>query len=187
MNVTTSTGVKIEPYNSSRVELHLGPRYRFYKELMFAFEFRTDSANGTLFYGRSEAYPEEFVALVLRNGRPVHKIQCPSLHADITLPSTIFPPLNDNRWHRVIYSTRLGRFGYNGIIDVDGTNHTSVYEVNCEDFDTVIFGGHRPTHVGTLLPAEMTDHGSFEGCMKEAYFPYPFSSPGGYYVVSQCD
>ncbi|GFO30425.1 hypothetical protein PoB_005693000 [Plakobranchus ocellatus] len=104
-------GVRIEPYERSRVELMLAEPVseRFRNKLVLSFEFKTLSANGTLFYGRSSKNPNEMIALVLRNGHLVYKIQCPSLHADVRLSTRESEPLNNNRWHSVYYTvSRLG-------------------------------------------------------------------------------
>ncbi|KAK3799157.1 hypothetical protein RRG08_051431 [Elysia crispata] len=189
IQVMTNTGARIEPYETSRIELELGePKNRKNKKLRLSFEFRTTSANGTLFYGRTDKYPNEVIALLLRNGRPVYKIQCPSLHADVHLPAVKFEPLNDNKWHTVYYTVRFGRDGNRSVIQIDGHSHTTRYDVNCEHFTAIVMGGHSPDDVGTRFQSDVeATQGHFEGCIRQVGVSYPLSALPKYYVVSQCE
>ncbi|GFO30430.1 laminin subunit alpha-3-like [Plakobranchus ocellatus] len=161
---------------------------RFRNKLVLKFEFRSRSANGTLFYGRSSKNPNEMIALVLQDGHLQYKIKCPSLHADVRLSARDGARLNDNSWHSIHYTAKFGRYGQKGQIEVDGVKHTKRYDVNCEQLTSLVMGGHSPDIRQHPYYFDVSDsHGHFEGCIRKVSLSYFLSTPPKYYAVSQCE
>ncbi|GFS20029.1 laminin subunit alpha-3-like [Elysia marginata] len=143
IQIMAHRGVRIEPYERSRVELKLAGYTRkiHRQKLRLHFEFKTTSANGTLFYGFPGNEPEYVIALTLTNGMPKYHLRCPNAHVDIYTPTPENKPLNDNEWHSVQFDTR---YGHHGVILIDGLSAVKRYHVGCTDISTLVLGGHNP-------------------------------------------
>ncbi|KAK3799163.1 hypothetical protein RRG08_051437 [Elysia crispata] len=208
IQIMSRRGVKIEPYERSRVELMLGDYTRFAhrNKLKVHFEFKTRSANGTLFYGFSGPKAKHVIALTLRNGYPRYSIRCPSAHADVLAPTRNNQPINDNKWHTVEFDTR---YGHHGVVSIDGVRLRKSYTVSCTNITTLVMGGHNPDKSHHQYAPDVSlrqrfegnqrilawykrhrwlaaPYGHFEGCIRKLNLHHLLRVPPKYYAVSEC-
>ncbi|XP_012946574.1 sex hormone-binding globulin [Aplysia californica] len=188
IEILSNQGVRIEPVTKSHVELVLvdpsllSTRSKFQLD----FEFRTTAPNGVLFYGRPHGHNGQSIALILQNGDLMYKIKCPTLHADIFVPTRNMTQLNDGKWHSISYSVKFKRHGRKGFINIDGFPTPKRYEVSCDHMASLIMGGTSPKDRGYIHELENLP-GHFEGCIRNVRIPTALLSPPKYYAVSVCD
>ncbi|CAG5133787.1 unnamed protein product, partial [Candidula unifasciata] len=187
IEILSNQGVRIEPYHKSHVKLALVDQLDTSdnSEFRLSFDFRTTSPDGVLFYGRSKN-PRELIGLVLNGGDLIYKIQCPSLHADILLPTKNNSRLNDGTWHKIAYSIKYRPYDTKGYIEIDGHSSIKRYIVSCGALTTLIMGGHSEEDKGHIANLENLP-GHFEGCIRNVYVPVPLRYPPKYYAVSVCE
>lgn len=145
------------------------------------FDFKTSTPHGILFYGRQRENARELIALRLAAGALYYKIQCPTVSADVLIPTS---RLDDGQWHSVSLKFRKG--GLKAHVEVDGIRDSKTYEVSCEKITSLVFGGVSP------IDKEMVDRNlghvpHFEGCIRSVQIPTALTQHPKYYAVSVCD
>uniref|UniRef100_A0A0B7AR34 Laminin G domain-containing protein n=1 Tax=Arion vulgaris TaxID=1028688 RepID=A0A0B7AR34_9EUPU len=186
IEILSGQGVMIENYHKSHVKMALvdHPDSISNSEFQLSFDFRTTSPDGILFYGRSRGH-RELIALILSGGDLIYKVQCPTLHADILLPTINGSRLNDGEWHRISYSI-YRPYDTKGHIEIDGFASAKRYIVSCDPLTTLIMGGYSEHDRGQISDLENLQ-GHFEGCIRNVYVPVPLRYPPKYYAVSVCE
>lgn len=180
IDLLADSGVRIEPVDRSHAELLLADhsvRNRF----VIKFDFKTSTPHGILFYGRQRENARELIALRLAAGALYYKIQCPTVSADVLIPTS---RLDDGQWHSVSLKFRKG--GLKAHVEVDGIRDSKTYEVSCEKITSLVFGGVSP------IDKEMVDRNlghvpHFEGCIRSVQIPTALTQHPKYYAVSVCD
>ncbi|KAH9515657.1 hypothetical protein Btru_011658 [Bulinus truncatus] len=190
IDILSVTGVKLEPYERSLVELPFPDSFVNQTDtLRFEFSFKTTSPGGVLFYTRNTHYPTEILAFYLRHGQLHYKITCPTLAAVDLLETRHGEPLNDGRWHNITFSVKFPERhraqGANTTIDGYSTQNKD-YPVSCHRVTSVIMGGARKEDLQYMHQMKkVKEH--FEGCIRNVKANLPLRSPPKYSAVSICD
>ncbi|KAL8610389.1 hypothetical protein ACOMHN_041203 [Nucella lapillus] len=180
IDILSDEGVRIEPLERSHVELLLS-KHRIRKRDIIRFQFRTESENGILFYGRNRSSLTDLQALRILGGQVYYRIVCPTASADVLIP--LRRKINDGRWHRVV--VKFHRGGRKTKVIVDGKKNSKIYEASCSLPAVLVFGGvsHNDSAVVNKI---LGDVPHFQGCIRKVDVPTALRSPPQYYAISNC-
>lgn len=180
IDIESDDGVKIEPIEHSKVYIDSFTK-PFEDGHTLRFEFRTHSANATLFYAvrRNDEY--DMVSGGIYEGYLQFKIRCKSSYADLTIPRF---KVDDGEWHKVKFQRKRGK----GIFMLDDIEFFEQYYVGCGGFTSINFGSTNPDHESTLSVTELKDkNGKLEGCIRKLQITTGIEAPPHYVAVSECN
>ncbi|XP_060589718.1 laminin subunit alpha-2-like [Ruditapes philippinarum] len=179
IDIQTSYGVKIEPFDQSNVYID-SLSEPFEDRHSLRFEFKTTSGNGTLFYAVRRNDLQDMVSGSLHEGYPQFKIRCMSSFADFTIPVRV----DDGEWHRVRFIRRHGK----GIFLVDELEYFEQYYVSCGGFTSINFGNRNPAHYQSKSVKELQGKdGQMDGCIRRFHISTGIDAHPHYTTVSECN
>lgn len=179
IDIESGSGVKIEPIEMSRVYIDSLLKH-FEDGHSLKFEFKTNSANGTLFYAVRRNDLFDMVSCGLHEGFLKFKIRCKSSYADLTIPYRV----DDGEWHKVKFQRKHRK----GIFMLDDIEFFEQYYVGCGGFTSINFGNTNPEHDSSISVYELkkTD-GQMSGCIRKLNISTSLEAPPQYVAVSECN